>query len=322
MNTLIKVLRWTARTWSVGGLLLVLAMLTGEADPRILRLPPRELVGLLFFPTGVAAGLLLAFRNEQAGGWMSIASLAAFYIWHFVESGDLPRGPYFVILAAPGAMFLVCSRLTERIDRGTAIATHRSHDLRGSTAHSRLEKRTSPPQHSASDTAVQPDLRAQAAIVVTSEHHGNTRKVATAMAAGLGAPILAPEQVSLAELSKYELVGFGSGIYFGQHGRSLRKIVNSLDSVPRCVFIFSTAGLPWLSYLFHWPLRRALKQRGGHVVGEFSCRGWDTVGPLFLMGGINRRHPDGRDLDRATSFADGMARACSSTRPESDHKSP
>ena len=41
MNTLIKVLRWTARTWSVGGLLLVLAMLTGEADPRILRLPPR-----------------------------------------------------------------------------------------------------------------------------------------------------------------------------------------------------------------------------------------------------------------------------------------
>jgi hypothetical protein len=119
MNTLIKVLRWTARTWSVGGLLLVLAMLTGEADPRILRLPPRELVGLLFFPTGVAAGLLLAFHNEQAGGWMSIASLAAFYIWHFVESGDLPRGPYFVILAAPGAMFLVCSRLTERIDRGT-----------------------------------------------------------------------------------------------------------------------------------------------------------------------------------------------------------
>ena len=97
------------------------------------------------------------------------------------------------------------------------------------------------PKHLAGDApAISADVRVRAhvAIVVTSEHHGNTYKVALAMAAGLDATILRVEQVSSGELSKYDMVGFGSGIYFGQHGRSLRNLVNSLDRVPQCVFIF------------------------------------------------------------------------------------
>lgn len=37
-----------------------------------------------------------------------------------------------------------------------------------------------------------------------------------------------------------------------------------------------------------------------------ECR--TTPGPLCLAGGINDRHPDGRDLERASQFAAGTSR--------------
>jgi len=154
------------------------------------------------------------------------------------------------------------------------------------------------------------------AIVVASIHHGNTLKIAEALAVPLDAKVLSLEQATHEELSRYDLVGFGSGIYFGRHDASLRKLVASLDHLPRLAFVFSTAGLPFLSSLFHWPLRRALVRRGCHIVGEFSCRGWDTVGPLFFLGGINRRHPDERDLSRARFFATELKELRSSEMPD------
>jgi flavodoxin len=50
-------------------------------------------------------------------------------------------------------------------------------------------------------------------IVLFSYHHNNIRKVAEAIAEILGAPIKSPQETSPEELSQYDLVGFGSGIY-------------------------------------------------------------------------------------------------------------
>ena len=38
------------------------------------------------------------------------------------------------------------------------------------------------------------------------------------------------------------------------------------------------------------------------VLGEFSCRGYDTFGPFKLVGGIAKGHPNARDLERARKF--------------------
>jgi len=46
---------------------------------------------------------------------------------------------------------------------------------------------------------------------------------------------------------------------------------------------------------------------GYEISGEFSCRGFDTWGPLWLTGGLNRKHPDDRDLQRARDFARNVA---------------
>jgi len=68
-------------------------------------------------------------------------------------------------------------------------------------------------------------------------------------------------------------------------------------------FVFSTSGLPFLAKLWHAPLKKLLARKGFEVVGEFSCRGFDTWGPLWLTGGLNWRHPNERDLARAREFA-------------------
>jgi flavodoxin len=145
--------------------------------------------------------------------------------------------------------------------------------------------------------------RPSIAIVYASVHHGNTQKVADVLSVELSADTFTVAQASGIELSQYDLVGVGSGIYFGRHHTSLLELVDRWRTPPRKTFIFSTAGLPILRWCQHAVLRQRLKAKKCLVLAEFCCRGWDTVGPLWLMGGINRKHPNAKDLQRARDFA-------------------
>jgi flavodoxin len=151
-------------------------------------------------------------------------------------------------------------------------------------------------------------------IICKSIHHRNTRAVAEQMADILGATVEDPDNATSALDGSTTLLGVGSGIYFGRFHRSLRDWIRRLPtngSTPCKVFILSTSGLPFLSRLYHWPLRRALERRGYRVIGEFSCRGHDSFGLLWLIGGLNRKHPDASDLDRARAFARQISRLAS-----------
>ena len=73
------------------------------------------------------------------------------------------------------------------------------------------------------------------------------------------------------------------------------------------VFLFATSGGPdvlWRPSLV--VLRRLLRSKGYRVVGTFSCRGFDNLGPFQLVGGINRGRPDQADLAAAEAFAAGL----------------
>lgn len=144
-------------------------------------------------------------------------------------------------------------------------------------------------------------------LVCDSTHHGNTRQIADAMAAELQADVVPPEKVTPTELQRFDLVGFGSGIYFGLPGKSLRRLVAGLQAPLPPAFLFSTSGLPIFTRLWHSGLRRRLKCLGCEIWGEFSCPGWDTVGPLRWIGGIHRRRPDDRDRESARQFARTLA---------------
>jgi flavodoxin len=65
-------------------------------------------------------------------------------------------------------------------------------------------------------------------IVYISVHHGNTERVAKVVASTLDADLVQVKQADAAVLERYDLVGFGSGIYFGKHHESLLDFVDRL----------------------------------------------------------------------------------------------
>lgn len=103
-----NVLRWLARICALLSIGFVLLFLFGEGLAVDGVWPtPAEWVGLLFFPFGLAIGLLIAWRNELLGGFIAVGSVLAFYLWSGIVQGALPRGPYFLLLALPALLFLI-----------------------------------------------------------------------------------------------------------------------------------------------------------------------------------------------------------------------
>jgi hypothetical protein len=110
-------IRWMARTWSIASVGFILLMFIGSGlaegfNPAQFTL--RDWVGLFFFPFGVCLGMIVAWRWEGLGGGITVGSLPAFYATMRVTSGQFPRGPWFALVAAPGALFLVCWLLSAR----------------------------------------------------------------------------------------------------------------------------------------------------------------------------------------------------------------
>jgi hypothetical protein len=112
-----SVLRWIARIWSIASTLLVLAfMLPGESwNPT-----SNQIVGLLFFPLGMVLGFVIAWWREGVGGTVTVGSMALFYLWMWSRDGRIPAGPYFLLLAAPGLLFIVSALLSKL--RGSGVA--------------------------------------------------------------------------------------------------------------------------------------------------------------------------------------------------------
>ncbi|WP_431962962.1 flavodoxin family protein [Nocardia sp. bgisy134] len=152
------------------------------------------------------------------------------------------------------------------------------------------------------------DIAMKAVIVCTSVSHGNTKKVADVIGQVLEARVIEPGQVEAAELSTYDLVGFGSGIFLGSFHAELRELILSLpEGQPRKSFVFATSGFPEARFQrFSRPLVRMLEQKGFEVVDAFSCRAFDTYAPFKLVGGIRKGRPNAADLEAARTFAEGL----------------
>jgi len=142
-------------------------------------------------------------------------------------------------------------------------------------------------------------------IVYASIHHQNTEKVAKVMAEVLGADLVPISQAQRDTLTTYDLIGFGSGIYYMKFHKTLLQFVEALSAVTgKRAFIFSTSGEGGIQR--HATLKELLMNRGFSVVGDFSSKGWDTWGPLKLVGGANKGRPNADDLEEARVFAQGL----------------
>lgn len=152
----------------------------------------------------------------------------------------------------------------------------------------------------------------KALIVYISVHHGNTEKVAKVMANILDADLLQVRQVDASMLEHYDLIGFGSGIYVGKHHENLLDFVDKLPMMRnKKAFIFSTSGLRKMRFIhnFDKPLKGKLQRKGFDIIGEFSCRGYDTSRAAMIVGGINRGRPSAKDLKQAEDFANSAEKS-------------
>jgi len=128
----IRVLRWTARAWSLVTVALVLAFILGEGDnPSGLN----EWLGFLFFPFGICAGMALAWWREGLGGIITVASLGVFYLIHLATAGTFPEGWAWLTFAAPGFLFLLTWFLSRKAS--DAAAQHAAASVGGGVNQSR-----------------------------------------------------------------------------------------------------------------------------------------------------------------------------------------
>jgi hypothetical protein len=102
------VILWIARGWSILSLVFVGSILAGEVLHPTAAVPttPRDLIGLALFPFGTCLGMLAVYSWEALGGAMNVGSLLGFYLFMYALDGRFPAGPFFVLVAAPGALFL------------------------------------------------------------------------------------------------------------------------------------------------------------------------------------------------------------------------
>ena len=141
------------------------------------------------------------------------------------------------------------------------------------------------------------------AIVYYSAHHGNTRKLAEAVAQGREVTLMDALAVKSADLSGYELIGFASGSYFWKFHEDVLEFAKNNLPEDRKVFFLSTYG----GRSNTKAIEEVVKGRSAQVVGQFGCKGYDTFGPFKLVGGICKGRPDENDLNSACHFFDGLS---------------
>lgn len=147
-------------------------------------------------------------------------------------------------------------------------------------------------------------------IVLVSYHHKNTERIARSMAKVLDVSIKKPSEIDPSSLKDYDLIGFGSGVYSAQHHPSMISLAEKLPRSPgKRAFLFTTTGAPKIAVNDkfiknnHKKIRDVLEDKGYKIVGEFSCRGWNTNHFLKYFGGLNRGLPNETDLKDAEKFA-------------------
>ena len=149
-------------------------------------------------------------------------------------------------------------------------------------------------------------MRAQKIIIIfESVHQYNTKKIAQVIAQGLQAELCRPEQINSSALTDFDLIGIGSGIYYGKPHENIQHFLMHLPFLQgKKSFLFTTSGT--LNQKSIELIQNEVEAKGMKVVDYFSCRGLNTHGPLKLVGGINKGHPDLEDLQHAEIFAKSL----------------
>ena len=139
------------------------------------------------------------------------------------------------------------------------------------------------------------------AIVYVSVHHKNTEKVVKAMAEEIDADVFDLNKNGNLDLSKYDIVGLASGVFFhNMHKKIIDFVMSNKLNDKQKVFIVCTCGSPFIDHTKE--VVKMLKDKNIIYLSKFVCAGYDTFGPFKIIGGIAKNRPNEKDLEKAKIF--------------------
>ncbi len=138
------------------------------------------------------------------------------------------------------------------------------------------------------------------AIVYYSKHHGNTKKLLDAIAKQSNVELIDASSRTSANLSEYDLIGFASGIYYQKYQEAVLKFAEKNLPHGKKVFLIYTYGMKGNTHAD--AIKQITDSKGAQMLGTYSCPGYDTFGPLKLIGGIAKDRPNDEDISGAFNF--------------------
>ncbi len=143
-------------------------------------------------------------------------------------------------------------------------------------------------------------MRLKTAIVYYSKHHGNTKKLAEAIAAENDVHLIDVTVQRTADLTPYDRIGFASGIYYGSFAKQGLAFARECLPEKKDVFFLQTYGIYQNRYLN--AIRDIAREKGCNELGAYGCPGFDTFGPFRLIGGVAKGHPTEQEIKGAAEF--------------------
>lgn len=138
------------------------------------------------------------------------------------------------------------------------------------------------------------------AIAYYSRHHGNTKKLLDAIKELGDVKLIDVVDCKETDLSVYDIIGFASGIYFNNFSKTLIDYAKKNLPNNKRVFLIHTYGLKIKGYTKE--MKQIIKEKSCELLGIYGCRGFDTFGPLKLVGGIAKGRPNEQDKNGAIEF--------------------
>ncbi len=140
----------------------------------------------------------------------------------------------------------------------------------------------------------------KAAIVYYSKHHGNTKKLLDAIAQEYDVELIDVSNTKAFNLSEYQVIGFASGIYYGNMHKLVLQCAKKNLPLNKKVFFIYTCGNINKKYMN--AIKSIVQEKYAEILGEYECFGFDTFGPFKLLGGIKKGHPTVEEINRAVEF--------------------
>lgn len=142
-------------------------------------------------------------------------------------------------------------------------------------------------------------------IIYYSKYNSNTEKVAKVFADKTKADLINlndSNDINI-DIEKYDIIGFGSGVYNEDISPSIYNLVEELNLYGKNVFVFSTSCVGFKFY--NKKLIKKLASKGAVCKGSFACKGSFVYKDNKIFEFFSKRsigHPNDEDINKAIAF--------------------